>query len=59
MPAIAAIRAKHMPANTAHDLVRGHGRGHGPLLQGVGGVVVGCRSWPCQRCGHHMTAVWA
>ena len=47
MPAIVAIRAKHMPAHTAHDLIRGHGplvqgvcgvavcRGHGPLVQGV------------------------
>ena len=25
VPAIVAIRAKHMPVNTVHDLVRGHG----------------------------------
>ena len=32
MPAIAAIRTEHMPANTAHNFIRGHGA----FLQGCG-----------------------
>ena len=49
MPAIVTIRAKHMPASTAHELIRGHDRGLGRCM--VAGMTRSYR-WPCQRCGH-------